>query len=84
MSTHAPFGWLTDKPHRRSALLLVQRAVRNGRLDEAPAEHRAALVESLGKLLDCPDLSNREAIRVMLVLLAMDRADRTPPKPPRG
>ena len=69
-----PFEWLAGKRNRRSNLRAVRTAIRRGWLDEATPEHRVALIETLGALLD-DDLKPRELFAVFRILLTMDAAN---------
>jgi hypothetical protein len=70
------FAWIAEKPHRRSSLRAVLRAVRDGWAIDAGG--RAGLVATLAVLLESPDLSAREAIAVARIVLAMEAADAPP------
>jgi hypothetical protein len=60
MRIDGPFEWLMEKRFRRSNLRDVENALRAGRL----APDRQDLAEVLGRLLESPDLSDRERLRI--------------------
>jgi hypothetical protein len=74
-----PFSWLCEPRGRRSALALVELAVRRGWLDRPGRDqaHRAILVAVLARLGADPSLPARQAVRVARILLVASGGDRT-------
>jgi hypothetical protein len=68
-----PFDWVREKRNRRSNLLLIRRAVREGW--SISEEQRQILVDAVFNLTDADDISTREFIGVARAMIDMDRAN---------
>jgi hypothetical protein len=71
-----PFDWLGERKHRRDALPLIRKAIREGWLDgEEHSDRRDRLVATLSRLLDIEPLPTAEVISLCRAFLAMARSD---------